>query len=63
MDALDECVDSSKLLTTLKRLQVQRVECVRFVFSSRLTVDVEKVFPRSDGVILTAEDTSKEMSR
>ncbi|KAB8291199.1 hypothetical protein EYC80_009886 [Monilinia laxa] len=63
IDALDECVDFSKLLTMLKRLQVQRVDCVSFLFSSRLNVDVDKVFPGSDGIILTAEDTSKDMSR
>ncbi|KAI9645005.1 hypothetical protein NHQ30_007042 [Ciborinia camelliae] len=62
IDALDECVDFSKLLTTLKTLQAKQLGDVKFVFSSRLNVDVNKVFSGSDGVTLTVEDTSKDMS-
>lgn len=62
IDALDECVDFSKLLTTLKKLQVKQLDGVKLVFSSRLNVDVDKVFSGSYGVVLTAEDTSKDMA-
>ncbi|KAJ8070998.1 hypothetical protein OCU04_001349 [Sclerotinia nivalis] len=62
VDALDECNDFSKLLTTLKKIQVKQLDGVKLVFSSRLNVDVDKVFFGSDGVILTVEDTSRDMS-
>ncbi|KAF7884643.1 uncharacterized protein EAF02_004979 [Botrytis sinoallii] len=63
IDALDECVDFSKLLTVLKKLQVKQLDDIKFVFSSRLNVDVDKVFTASEGVILTTEDTLKDMSQ
>ncbi|APA06018.1 hypothetical protein sscle_01g007880 [Sclerotinia sclerotiorum 1980 UF-70] len=62
IDALDECKDFSKLLATLKKFQVKHLDSVKLVFSSRLNVDVEKVFSGSDGVILAVEDTSRDMS-
>ncbi|TGO19475.1 hypothetical protein BTUL_0004g01140 [Botrytis tulipae] len=62
IDALDECVDFSKLLATLKNLQVKQPDGIKFVFSSRLNVDVDKVFTALEGVILTTEDTLKDMS-
>ncbi|TGO82675.1 hypothetical protein BPOR_0780g00040 [Botrytis porri] len=62
IDALDECVDFSKLLATLRQLQVRQLDGIKFVFSSRLNVDVNKVFTASDGVTLTTEDTLKDMS-
>ncbi|TGO76195.1 hypothetical protein BELL_0169g00150 [Botrytis elliptica] len=63
IDALDECVDFSKLLATLRKLQVNQLDGIKFVFSSRLNVDVDKVFTASEGVILTTEDTLKDMSQ
>ncbi|QSZ28871.1 hypothetical protein DSL72_003376 [Monilinia vaccinii-corymbosi] len=63
IDALDECRDFGRLLKTLERLKIERGNCVRFLFSSRLNVNVNKVFPESDGVILTVEDTSEDISR
>ncbi|KAF7868360.1 hypothetical protein EAF04_004892 [Stromatinia cepivora] len=62
IDALDECKDFSKLLTTMKKIQVKQLDGVKLVFSSRLNVDVDKVFSGLDGVILTVEDTSRDMS-
>ncbi|KAF7951718.1 hypothetical protein EAE96_007017 [Botrytis aclada] len=62
IDALDECVDFSKLLATLRRLQIKQFDGIKFVFSSRLNVDVDKVFTASEGVVLTTEDTLKDMS-
>ena len=62
IDALDECFDFSKLLATLRKLQIKQLDGVKFVFSSRLNVDVEKVFTGSEGVTLATEDTSKDMS-
>ncbi|THV48684.1 hypothetical protein BGAL_0233g00010 [Botrytis galanthina] len=62
IDALDECVDFSKLLATLRKLQVKQLDGIKFAFSSRLNVDVDKVFTASEGVILTTEDTLKDMS-
>ncbi|TGO39831.1 hypothetical protein BHYA_0047g00350 [Botrytis hyacinthi] len=63
IDALDECVDFSKLLATLRKLQVKQPDGIKFVFSSRLNVYVDKVFTASEGVILTTEDTLKDMSQ
>ncbi|KAF7894971.1 hypothetical protein EAF00_006785 [Botryotinia globosa] len=62
IDALDECVDFSKLLATLRKLQVKQLDGIKFVFPSRLNVDVDKVFTASEGLILTTEDTLKDMS-
>ena len=63
IDALDECVDFGSLLATMKKLHVKRVEGVKFVFSSRPHVDVDEFFLGSDCISLTAEDTSKDMSK
>ncbi|KAM0136050.1 hypothetical protein ACHAP3_004671 [Botrytis cinerea] len=62
IDALDECFDFSKLLAILRKLQIKQLDGVKFVFSSRLNVDVDKVFTGSEGVTLATEDTSKDMS-
>ncbi|KAF5867509.1 putative ankyrin repeat protein [Botrytis fragariae] len=62
IDALDECVDFSKLLAKLRKLQAKQLDGIKFVFSSRLDVDVDKVFTASEGVILTTEDTLKDMT-
>ncbi|TGO61793.1 hypothetical protein BOTNAR_0123g00180 [Botryotinia narcissicola] len=62
IDALDECVDFSKLLATLRKLQLKQPDGIKFVFSCRLNVDMDKIFTASEGVILTTENTLKDMS-
>lgn len=61
IDALDECTDFRGLLTTLKELRAKLPEKVKFVFSSRAHVRVDKYFEVPDGVNLSTEDTLEDM--
>jgi hypothetical protein len=61
IDALDECVDFSNLLTNLKELQRDLGNRVKFVFSSRMNVVVDQEFPDSPLIELSPKKTSTDM--